>query len=373
MIWRVKERIARRDVASPRRAILAATAPLSILLLGVSLVVPTGFALRSPGPTEDTLGTQLRTGTTDEYAQLVEITGAETFPASGRLLLTTVAVSGGPVGSVYPLDVLLGWATQARAVLPVEAVFPTDITREEQEEQSAAQMVSSQEAATAAALTELGYDVPVTLSVASAAAGSGAEGVVEEGDVLVALDGVPITSHLQLVELLGEVPVGEEVILSVLRDGNPVDLPIETMAAQLSDGSQRAALGVFLNSDFVFPIDVQIQIERIGGPSAGMMFALAIIDRLTPADELNGQTVAGTGTVETDGSVGPIGGIEQKMRGALRDGASWFLAPEGNCSDVVGAIPDGLRVVKVATLHEARSAIEAIGAGTAESLPTCDV
>jgi len=356
-----------------RRAIIAITAPLSIVLLGASLTMPTGFALRSPGPTEDTLGEQRRSGTTDEYAPLVEISGAETFPASGRMLLTTVAVSGGPIGTVYPLDVVAGWATQARAVLPVEAVFPTNITREEQEEQSAAQMVSSQEAATAAALTELGYEVPVTLSVASAVDGSGAVGVVEEGDVLVALNGVPITSHLQLIEQLSEVPPGDQVVLSVLRDGEPLDLPITTTSAPLSDGSERAALGVFVASDFEFPIDVQIQIERIGGPSAGMMFALAIIDLLTPEDELNGQTVAGTGTVETDGMIGPIGGIEQKMHGALRDGAQWFLAPADNCPEVVGAIPDGLRVVKVATLHEARTAIEAIGSGTAESLPTCDV
>jgi PDZ domain-containing protein len=267
--------------------------------------------------------------------------------------------------------VLRGWAQQARAVLPVESVFPANITRAQQEEQATAQMVSSQEAATAAALTELGYDIPVTLSVAAAVPGSGAEGVVEETDVLVALNGEPITTHLNLIEDLGRVNPGDDVVLGVLRDGEPMDLTITTTVAPTAEGGERAALGVFVASEFDFPFEVNIQIENIGGPSAGLMFALAIVDRLTPEDELNGVTVAGTGTMETDGAVGAIGGIEQKMRGALRDGASWFLAPADNCAQVVGAIPDGLRVVKVATLHEARSAIEAIGAGTAESLPTC--
>ncbi len=102
-----------------------------------------------------------------------------------------------------------------------------------------------------------------------------------------------------------------------------------------------------------------------------MMFALAIIDRLTPDDELDGAVVAGTGTIDVDGTVGQISGIEQKMHGAVRDGATWFLAPESNCGDVVGNVPDGLRVVKVSTLAQARAAITAIGAGTAQDLPTC--
>jgi len=101
------------------------------------------------------------------------------------------------------------------------------------------------------------------------------------------------------------------------------------------------------------------------------MFALGIIDKLTPEDEANGQIVAGTGTMDISGEVGPIGGIQQKLVGARRDGATWFLAPAANCADVVGHVPAGLRVVRIATLHEAREAIIAIGAGTADSLPTC--
>jgi Lon-like protease len=435
----MRSRFKSRTAPSPRQRIMSVTAPLTAALLAGALLTPTGFAIRSPGPTEDTLGSQLRRvpvggtdnggtdndgtdndgsagdgnspdvsgagnqatpgadgqrptdaegnplattptlGTQDPQVPqteltevpLVEITGAETYPASGKLLLTTVAVAGGPIGAVFPLDTIGAWASGNRAVLPVEAVFPRNITREQQQEQSAAQMITSQQAATAAALTELEYDIPITLRVIEPMADSGAVGKVEPEDIIVSLNGKPMANHNELLAELGQVTPGDTVSLGIIRDGQPMDVPIVTGTAELEDGGQRAALGVFVRSDFDFPIDVQIQIENIGGPSAGMMFALAIIDRLTPQDELAGTAVAGTGTVSVDGQVGPIGGIEQKMVGALRDGAHWFLAPEANCGEVVGNIPEGMRVVKVATLHDARTAIEAIGEGTGDALPTC--
>ncbi len=103
------------------------------------------------------------------------------------------------------------------------------------------------------------------------------------------------------------------------------------------------------------------------------MFALGIIDKMTPEDEAGGKDIAGTGTIDVNGDVGPIGGIRQKLAGAHRDGATWFLAPSSNCNEVVGHVPDGLRVVKIETLHEAREAVTAIGAGEADDLPTCAV
>ncbi|MNW62441.1 Lon protease 1 [compost metagenome] len=116
---------------------------------------------------------------------------------------------------------------------------------------------------------------------------------------------------------------------------------------------------------------MKIQIDDIGGPSAGTMFALGIIDQLTPEDEADGNVIAGTGTMSVEGNVGPIGGIQQKLYGAERDGATWFLAPESNCDEVVGNVPEGLNVVKIATLEDARDAMVAIGAGEGASLPTC--
>ncbi|WP_094667779.1 PDZ domain-containing protein [Bifidobacterium myosotis] len=118
-------------------------------------------------------------------------------------------------------------------------------------------------------------------------------------------------------------------------------------------------------------LKVTMHVDSIGGPSAGMMYTLGLIDKLTAAQETGGKTIAGTGTISEDGAVGRIGGIRLKMLGARRDGATWFLAPESNCAEVVGHVPDGLRDVKVATLDEAYQALVAIGAGKADGLSHC--
>lgn len=140
------------------------------------------------------------------------------------------------------------------------------------------------------------------------------------------------------------------------------------------DAATVAALA-FLESQGmdVSDIDVTMHVDDIGGPSAGMMYALGLIDKLTPQDETGGLTIAGTGTMDEDGNVGSIGGIRLKMLGAVRDGATWFLAPEANCDEVVGNVPDGLRDVSVSTLEEAYDALVAIGNGEGESLPHCAV
>lgn len=263
---------------------------------------------------------------------------------------------------------LQGWLSGSRQVVPVESVFPQDATQEQLDEQTQAQMVSSQENATVAALEELGYTVPVTLTVHDTVEGTGAVGVLEPDDVLLSYDGTELGSYGQLIDLLDATEPGSTVTLGVRRDGEDVDVDVVTGAREGEDGSQ---LGVYIDPTFDPPVDVTIQIDRIGGSSAGTMFALGIIDKLTPEDEAGGQVIAGTGTMDLNGDVGPIGGIRQKLAGAVRDGATWFLAPADNCAEVVGHVPDGLRVVEISTLHEAREAVEAIGAGTADDLPTC--
>jgi PDZ domain-containing protein len=358
-------------VTRHRSGARSVTLVVALLVASVSaallLVLPTAYAIRTPGPTENTLGTQEQgEGQSATEVPLIEIRGAETFPASGELRLTTVSVYGGPGGDVLFGDVLWGWSSQERSVQPVEAIFPEAVTSQEQQELGQAQMLSSQESATVAALTELGYDVPATMTVVEAAEGTGADGVVEPGDVVTSLDGEPLETYTELLTVLGGVTPGADVVLGVERDGEPMDLTVTT-----GQGDGRALLGILIDPQYDFPVDVTIQIEDIGGPSAGTMFALGIIDLMTEADELDGAVVAGTGTMDVDGRVGPIGGIEQKMYGALRDGAQWFLAPAGNCAEVVGHEPDGLEVVRVATLDEARTAMEAIGAGEGEDLPRC--
>ena len=166
-------------------------------------------------------------------------------------------------------------------------------------------------------------------------------------------------------------------------DGDPIEVAIErggvaqtvtvTPVQTEVDGETVWLMGITLLSDFDFPIDVTIQLNNVGGPSAGMMFALGIIDTLTPGNLNGGEKVAGTGTIAADGTVGPIGGIRQKLWGAKDAGADWFLAPESNCDEVVGHVPDGLRVFAVEDLDDSLAVLDAIrDGGDLDALPTCD-
>jgi len=353
-----------RAAVAPPLAPRAVTASLALvatlLLLTVMVFVRVPYAVSSPGPTRNTLGEV-------DGEPLIQVDGTRTYPSTGELRLTTVSVAGGPGYPVTLPQAIGGWLSGTRSVRPVEVVFPPNITQDQLDEQNEAAMTSSQENATVAALEELDYDVPATLHVAGAVEGSGAAGVVLDGDVLVTFEGAPVTSYTGLLDALGEVEPGATVTLGVLRDGEPLDLAVVTGQRE-GGGSQ---LGVFIDPRFDLPVDVTIRIEDIGGPSAGLMFALGIIDRLTPQDEVAGVVVAGTGTMDVDGTVGPIGGIQQKLAGARRDGATWFLAPADNCDEVVGHVPDGLSVVRVESLSDGRAAMEAIGAGDGDTLEAC--
>ena len=146
----------------------------------------------------------------------------------------------------------------------------------------------------------------------------------------------------------------------------------EMSGSQKSATKQALAYAKRLGVD-TSGVRVRMHIDDIGGPSAGMMYTLGTISKLTARDETGGKIIAGTGTMENGGKVGAIGGIRLKMLGAKRDGAAWFLAPASNCDEVVGHVPSGLRDVKVSTLDEAYQALVAIGQGKGEKLPHCTV
>ncbi|MCG2799262.1 MAG: PDZ domain-containing protein [Cellulomonas sp.] len=345
---------------SPRSITLSVSLLVSAVLAAVLAVLPAPYVVDSPGPTKNVLGEQ-------DGTPLISISGATTYDSTGELRLTTVSEVGSPGYPALAPEVVAGWLSAWAVVQPSDTSQDTGQTQEEVEQTNTAQMVSSQENATVAALTELGYEVPATLTVAGVQEGTGADGALAEGDVITAIDGTALPDYATMVNLLKAVTPGSTITVSVQRDGAQLDVPVVT--GTRSDGG--ALIGVYIDPTFDPPVDVTISIDGIGGPSAGTMFALGIIDRLTPQDEANGQVVAGTGTIDVTGAVGEIGGIRQKLAGASRDGAAWFLAPSGNCSEVVGHVPDGLRVVSVSTLHQAREALVAIGAGEGDSLPTC--
>lgn len=346
--------------------IWALTVALMVLL--VITFLPTSYVIQRPGPVYNTLGTTESTQGTQ--VPLISVDGAETFPTAGALDLLTVQVVGNRERTPSWFELATAWFDPSRAVLPIDKVFPEDETAEQRQEQSAAMMVDSQKEATAAALTELGYDIDAMLTVFSFTDGSASAGVLEEGDVILAADGETVTDAGGLREIVNEAD-GAPVELTIVRDGEEQAVSVTPKQTEV-EGETVWLLGITLTNDFEFPIDVTIQLNNVGGPSAGMMFALGIIDTLTPGELNGGDTVAGTGTIAADGVVGPIGGIRQKMWGAVGAGAEWFLAPEANCDEVVGYVPDGLRVFSVTDLDDALDVLEAVREdGDLDALPTC--
>jgi len=342
---------------------------LGVVVLGNLVHVP--YAIMSPGPIMNTLGTvpaeqQKAAGKSDD-SKLISIQGLPTYPASGELSFTTVSVLGGPGFPVDAFDVLWAWLDPAKDVYPVDQVFDPKVTEEQVAEENAIQMEGSQEEATAVALRSLGKDVPTHVEIAKVLESSKAKGVLRTGDRIVRVGDTRVTTTENVRTALQGVRPGEPIQVEVTRAGAPVVVDATT----ISGGEGRTALGVLLTLAHDFPVKVAINAGDIGGPSAGLMFSLGIYDLLTPGSLTNGRDIAGTGTIDDAGVVGPIGGIKQKMAGARSGGADYFLAPADNCPDVVGHIPSGLETFKVSTFADAKQAVEAIAAGRTSGLPRC--
>ncbi|MBT2531905.1 signal protein PDZ [Arthrobacter sp. ISL-48] len=337
------------------------TAGLLALGLGIAAgTIPVPYVVESRGPAFNTLGEV-------QGSPVISVTGHETYPAQGNLDLTTVYVEGGPNGPVSIFGAFAAWLDRSKAVYPEELIYPSGTTKEQAAEEGAVAMTTSQENAVASALTELKIPFGQQLQAAGLSDGSPSQGKIEKGDVFESINGKPVAS-LAVVQSELAAGKGKPATLVMDRAGEPVT---ETITP-VDNGAGRYILGVMLQYRFSFPFDVKISLDKVAGPSAGMMFSLGIIDTLTPGDLTGGKHVAGTGTISPDGMVGPIGGIDQKMQGARAGGATLFLAPAANCDEVVGHIPEGLQVVKVENLAQARHAVEVAGSGQDTSgLPGC--
>ena len=300
---------------------------VALVALLVLTFLPTAYVIQQPGPVFNTLGTA--PSADGKEVPLISVKGAKTYPTKGTLDMLTVQVVGSRERTPNWFELALAWFDPSRAVLPIDSVFPTGQTTQERNEESAAMMVDSQKEATAAALTHLGYDVHPKLSVYSLTDDSAAQGKLRKDDVIVAANGTAITDVDTLRRIVNDAD-GSAVTLTIERDGARQDVSV-TPKKLTTQGTTTWLLGVSLITDYDFPIDVTIQLNNVGGPSAGMMFALGIMDTLTPGQLNGGKSIAGTGTITADGTVGPIGGIRQKLYGAKEAGASYFLAPDSFC------------------------------------------
>lgn len=343
-----------------RRAVLALVVAFLVIVMGaLSVMVGLPYVVMQPGPVTNTLGTL-------SGSPLITVSGAPTYPTRGALDFTTVRVVGGPGVRVTVWDLLAAKLNPDDAIEPEDALFPTGITGKQVQEENTALMTDSQQEAIAVALRATGRTVPQHVVIAEVAPDAPSAAALRVGDVVESVDGTPITTSEQIRAAISRHKPGEFVQLRLLRHGAEISVAAKTHAS-----SGRTTIGVFLGLRFTFPVDVKINAGDVGGPSAGTMFALGVYDKLTPGALTGGQNIAGTGTIDVTGTVGPIGGIRQKLAGARAGGAQWFLAPAADCNEVVGHVPDGLRVVKIATFDQARASVEAIAAGRGATLPTC--
>ena len=342
----------------PRRTLtlyISAVAVIVAILVAERLPVP--YVILSPGPTLNTLGKD------QSGKPLITVSGHTVQPTSGHLNMVSISYAGGPGHQFNVFTALRAWLNPHDAVVPQSEIFTPGLSQQQVTQQDQVQMTSSQQTATAAALHQLGIGYKTLVGVVSVERGLPAYGKLKAGDLITAVDGQRVTASSQLTSLV-KAHAAQPVTLTISRGGTAQHVQLTARRV-----SGRPILGVVVQDQYQFPFRVTIQIGQIGGPSAGMMFALGIIDKLSPMNLTGGKFIAGTGEISANGTVSPIGGIQQKMIGAREAGATVFLAPAGNCSSTAGAVPAGLRVVKVSTLSGAISALQNIKAG--KPVPSC--
>ncbi|EYT84101.1 hypothetical protein CF54_03505 [Streptomyces sp. Tu 6176] len=360
----------------PRRTatMLASTLMLiALLCAGVFLQVP--YSEMSPGPTVNTLSDH-------DGEPVLQIDGHKTYPTDGHLNMTTVRVTS-PDYRMNLVEAVYGWLAHDNRIVPHDTLYPDGKTEEQSTQENAEEFSQSQESAKVAALKELGIPVQSWVIVATVVKDSPAQGRLHAGDVIKAVDGTPVKQPSDVAGLVTKHKPGEKTVFTIVpakdqaaaekahRTATATKDVTITTARSHDGGAQRAVVGISPGTDHTFPFTIDIKLADVGGPSAGLMFALGIYDKLTPGSLTGGKFVAGTGTIDDDGKVGPIGGIELKTIGARDKGAQYFLTPADNCAAAAADTPSGLTLVKVGTISDALGALKDIRSGKTADLPTC--
>jgi PDZ domain-containing protein len=360
----------------PRRTatMLASTLILiALLCAGVFIKVP--YSEMSPGPTVNTLGEH-------DGEPVLQISGRKTYPATGHLNMTTVRVTSADYNMNLP-EAVYGWLAHDNKVVPHDTLYPDGKTEQQSTQENAEEFSQSQESAKVAALKELGVPVKSWVIVSTVVKDSPAEGRLHAGDVIKSVDGTAVKAPDDVAKLVTKHKPGEKVVFTVVpakeqaaaeKAGKTATATTDvtiTTAKSSDSGASRAIVGISAGTDHTFPFSIDIKLADVGGPSAGLMFALGIVDKLTPGNLTGGKFVAGTGTIDDNGTVGPIGGIELKTIGAREKGAQYFLTPKDNCAAAAKDTPQGLTLVKVNTIDDAMNALKDISSGKTADLPKC--
>lgn len=318
----------------------------SLFLVGAMIVaawnVELPYYAYSPGPIENTLDNVVA------EAPVVD------DPAGSLLMLTVV---GQPVNLI---EAVIAGFDPSIVLVRREAIRPPDETDEEYRSRVLAQMSDSTHRAISAALAYLGYEmVPVELIVDDIVEGVPAEQVLQRGDSIVGVEGQPVSGASDLIPVIQAHRVGDTIRLTVSREGQEVEVEVTLVGRE--DDPTVPMIGITLGQITEPPFPIDIRTGDVGGPSAGLMYTLAIIDVLSEGDLTRGHVIAGTGTIDpTDGTVGAIGGVRQKVVAAEAAGASHILVPVANYQDALKAPRERIEIVPVSNLQEAVDFLESL-------------
>jgi Lon-like protease len=345
-----------------RRILTVLVALVPILTFGVLLsAVTVPFVALGPGPTFDTLGEV-------DGKQVVDIQGTAVHPTSGHLNMTTVSQSDGlTLGQALTL-----WLSGRDQLVPRDLIYPPDKSKDEIDKANSTDFKQSEDSAEYAALSYLGK-YPSAVTVQTVADKGPSTGLLEPGDAIDMVNNKPVANLKEFTAVLKATKPGDEFVVDYRRKNGDLG----TATIKLGDNPDRdygfLGIGVLdapwapftigvLDAPWA-PFTIDFNLANIGGPSAGLMFSLAVVDKLTTGDVNGGKFVAGTGTITSDGKVGPIGGITHKMEAATEAGATVFLVPADNCAEAKSAHDDDLRLIKVDTLADAVSGLKTYSAG----------
>ncbi len=343
------------DSEAPRRRL-----PLWPFALAAAIVLLAGLAVAawnvtlpyyafSPGPTR-------------HVTDFVEIDGADTFPIDGDLYMLTVVLQ-----EVNGYEALVGVVDDSIDLVPRQYVRPADQSPEDFRRAGLESMDESKRSAIAVALNHLGYDITLTgdgVRVDSVLEDTPAAQLLEVGDVIQAVDGTKVLLAPDMIALIGTHSIGDEVTLTIRRGEEIRDVTVTLVPHPEEPG--RPLIGILASTENerfgTLPFELEIDTSNIGGPSAGLMYTLAIIDLLTPEDLVKGHQIAGTGTISSNGAVGSIGGVRQKVVAARAEGADYMLVPAGNFEEALTVDAGETELVRVASLQEAIDFLDSLPA-----------
>ena len=303
----------------------------------------------------------LSPGPVEEVDDLIEIPDQSVFDSSGGLLMLTVSLQ-----EVNVFEYAQGLVDPAIDLVEREIIRPADVSPDEFRRENRRAMDDSKETAIAVALGYLGYDVTLTgegVYVAAVLESTPAHGVLQAGDVITEVNGEPVTIRDDGIGEINKNAIGDTISLLVDREGEILDLQVTLVEHTEAPGQPMVGFQAqTYNEELILPFDVDIDTQNIGGPSAGLMYALTIVDLLTEDDLTHGQVIAGTGTINSQGEVGTIGGVRQKAVAAEAAGATIMLVPAGNYEEALSAPTESIQLIPVATLEEAIEALDLTGA-----------